>query len=128
MINELAKAEDLQEVYNVVQHTIEMIYPKYYPAEIVDFFRELHSMVAISKDIKNGCVGVLKIEGKVVATGCFAEKHITRVYVLPEHQGKGYGTFIMKNIEEQIAVNMTKLILTLLYQQCSFTRNSVFPQ
>lgn len=111
MIYELAKTEDLQEVYNVVQHTIETIYPKYYPAEIVDFFRGLHSMEAISKDIKNGCVGVLKIEGKIVATGCFAEKHITRVYVLPEHQGKGYGTFIMKNIEKQIGSKYDKAYL-----------------
>ena len=68
-------------------------------------------MEAISKDIKNGRVGVLKIEGKIVATGCFAEKHITRVYVLPEYQGKGYGTFIMKNIEEQIGSKYDKAYL-----------------
>lgn len=37
MIYELAKEEDLQAVYDVVQHTIRTIYPKYYPAEVVDF-------------------------------------------------------------------------------------------
>lgn len=37
MIYELAKTEDLQAVYDVVQHTIKTIYPKYYPAEVVDF-------------------------------------------------------------------------------------------
>ena len=37
MIYELAKPEDLQAVYNVVQHTIKTIYPKYYPMEVVDF-------------------------------------------------------------------------------------------
>lgn len=35
--------------------------------------------------------------------GSFADNHITRVYVLPEHQKKGYGTFITKNIETQIS-------------------------
>ena len=30
MIYELGKPEDLQAVYNVVQHTIKTIYPKYY--------------------------------------------------------------------------------------------------
>lgn len=37
MIYELAKQEDLQAVYDVVQHTIKTIYPKYYPTEVVDF-------------------------------------------------------------------------------------------
>ncbi len=38
MIYELAKTEDLQTVYDVVQHTIRTIYPLYYPVEVVDFF------------------------------------------------------------------------------------------
>lgn len=33
MIVREAKIEDLQNVYNVVQHTIRTIYPKYYSAE-----------------------------------------------------------------------------------------------
>lgn len=53
MIYELGKPEDLQAVYNVVQHTIKTIYPKYYPMEVVDFFCEHHSEDAIAKDIKN---------------------------------------------------------------------------
>ena len=28
--------------------------------------------------------------------------HITRVYVLPEYEGKGYGTIIMDRLEEEI--------------------------
>lgn len=102
MIYELAAIEDLQAVYDVVQHTIKTIYPQYYPAEVVDFFCEHHSRDAILKDIENGAVSVLKIDGKIVGTGCFVENHITRVYVLPEYQKKGNGTFIMKNIEDQI--------------------------
>lgn len=103
MIYELATIEDLQSVYDVVQHTIKTIYPKYYPAEVVDFFCEHHSKEAILKDIENGYVSVLKLDGKIIATGSFVEEHITRVYVLPEYQKKGYGTFIMKSIEDQIA-------------------------
>ncbi len=58
MIYELAKPEDLQAVYNVVQNTIKTIYPKYYPMEVVDFFCEHHSEDAIARDIKNGYVSV----------------------------------------------------------------------
>ena len=107
MIYELATTEDLQSVYDVVQHTIKTIYPKYYPLEVVDFFSELHSKDAILKDIENGDVGVLRIDGKIIATGCFVENHITRVYVLPEFQNKGYGTFIMNSLEDIIKQNYT---------------------
>lgn len=103
MTYELATRENLHDIYNVVQRTIKTIYPKYYPAEVVDFFCEHHSVDAIWKDIENDCVSVLKTDDNIVATGCFVENHITRVYVLPEYQKKGYGTFIIKNMEEQIA-------------------------
>ena len=111
MIYELAKTEDLQTVYDVVQHTIKTIYPKYYPAEVVDFFCEHHSMKQIAKDIGNGCVSVLKINEEIMATGCFVENHITRVYVLLEYQKKGYGTFIMKTIEVKIGEKYDKAYL-----------------
>lgn len=111
MIYELATIEDLQAVYNVVQNTIKSVYPKYYPTEVVNFFCELHNIDAISNDIKNGYVSALKIDETIVATGCFVDNHITRVYVLPEHQKKGYGTFIMKNIEEQIREKYDKAYL-----------------
>lgn len=100
---ETAAEQELQEIYDVVQHTIKTIYPKYYPGEVVDFFCALHSVRAIREDLENGHVGVLKVDGKIVGTGCFVKNHITRVYVLPEYQSKGYGTFIMRTIQAQIA-------------------------
>ena len=127
MIYELATTEDLQSVYDVVQHTIKTIYPKYYPTEVVDFFCEHHSKDAIAKDIENGYVSVLKIDGNIVATGCFVDNHITRVYVLPEYQKRGYGTLIMKNIEAQIRENYNKAYLdaslpaAALYEKLGFS-------
>lgn len=127
MIYELAKIEDLQNVYNVVQQTIRTIYPKYYPAEVVDFFSEHHSMEAIAKDIENGYVSVLKIDENIVATGSFSDSHITRVYVLPEYQKKGYGTFIIKTIESQISEKYDKAYLdaslpaAALYEKLGFS-------
>lgn len=99
---ELAAAENLQDIYDVVQRTIKTIYPKYYPAEVVDFFSGLHSKEAIAKDIENGSVGMIRADGKIVATGCFEGNHITRVYVLPEYQKRGLGTQIMKTLEARI--------------------------
>lgn len=111
MIYELATIEELQAVYDLVQHTIKTVYPKYYPAEVVVFFCELHSKEAIKRDIENGYVSALKIAGNMIGTGCFVDNHITRVYVLPEHQKMGYGTFIIKNIEAQIMEKYDKAYL-----------------
>lgn len=108
MIYELAKLEELQAVYDVVQQTVKTIYPKYYPMEVVDFFCQHHSRDAIAEEIKNGYVSVLKIDGTIIATGSFMDNHITRVYVLPKYQKKGYGTYVMKNIEDQIGEKYDK--------------------
>lgn len=122
-----ATNKDIQAVYDVVQHTIKIVYPKYYPAEVVDFFCEHHSKDAIAKDIENGYVSVLKIDEKIVATGCFVDNHITRVYVLPEYQKKGYGTFIIKSIEAQIAKKYDRAYLdaslpaAALYEKLGFS-------
>lgn len=127
MTYELAKTEDLENVYDIVQHTIKTIYPKYYPTEVVNFFCEHHSKETIAKDIENAYVSVLKIDGNIVATGSFADNHITRVYVLPEHQKKGYGTFIIKNTEAQISEKYDNVYLdaslpaAALYEKLGFS-------
>lgn len=70
---------------------------------------------------------MLKIDRTIVATGCFVDNHITRIYVLPEHQKKGYGTFIMKNIEVQISEKYDKgyldasLPAAALYEKLGFS-------
>ncbi|MCD7837255.1 MAG: GNAT family N-acetyltransferase [Lachnospiraceae bacterium] len=111
MTYELATKEELQTIYDLVQHTIKTVYPKYYPAEVVDFFSEHHNKNVIEQDIDNGNVSVLKVDDEIVATGSFVDNHITRVYVLPKHQKKGYGTFIVKQIEAQIYEKYDKAYL-----------------
>ena len=116
MTYELAAMENLQDIYDVVQRTIQTIYPQYYPAEVVAFFCGLHSKEAIAKDIGNGSVGVLKADGKIVATGCFEGNHITRVYVLPEYQKRGFGTRIMKTLETRIGETYDSVNLVVVYE------------
>ena len=80
-----------------------------------------------AKDIEKGFVSILKIDENIVATGCFVDNHITRVYVLPECQKKGYGTFIMKTIEAQIGEKYDKAYLdaslpaAALYEKLGFS-------
>ena len=86
MIYKLATKENVQDVYNIVQHTIKTIYPKYYPAEVVDFFCELHNKDAIAKDIENGHVKILEVDDKMIATGCFVENGVVLVYEIMEKE------------------------------------------
>lgn len=98
----LAKPKDAKEIYEIVQDTIKRIYPKYYLPEIVDMFCAFHDKERIGKDIETGNVYVLLENNKIIGTGTVKENHITRVYVLPDFQGKGFGTFIMDQLEEEI--------------------------
>ena len=98
----LAKKENLEQVYGLVQETIKAVYPKYYLPEIVEMFCEYHSRNNVLKDIKARNTYLLFKGETLVGTGTKQENHITRVYVLPRFQGKGYGTYIMKQLEESI--------------------------
>ncbi len=103
-----AQEADYQIVGEVVRKSIEGTYPYYYPTEVVEFFLALHSLENIKEDIIGGNVWLLIDEGRVVGTGAFKDNHITRVYVLPEYQGKGYGSYIMEQLEEEISKHYTK--------------------
>lgn len=98
----LAKKQDTEQVYMLVQETIRAVYPKYYLKEIVDMFCEFHNKENILKDIDVGNTYILTENNRIVGTGTVKENHITRVYVLPECQKKGYGTFIMNRLEDRI--------------------------
>lgn len=97
-----AEKEDAEAIFKIVQNTIISVYPKYYPKEVVDAFCEFHSRENIMKDINNGNVRMLTKDGVPVGTGSYNEDHITRLYVLPECQDRGYGSFILDRIEAEI--------------------------
>lgn len=106
-----ATEQDIEQIYMIVQDTIQAVYPLYYPKEVVDFFCELHCRERISEDIKNGVVGMLRDDDTIVGTGCYKENHITRVYVKPECQGKGYGSYIMQCLENEISLRYDTVFL-----------------
>ena len=98
-----AVTADIDIIYNLVQETIRTIYPKYYPNEVVEFFCNHHCKENIEQDIKDGHVGILIDDDNIVGTGSYVENHITRVYVKPEYQGQGYGSYIIQYLEDEIA-------------------------
>ncbi len=113
-----AKPEQAEAIFLLVQNTITTVYPRYYPKEVVDFFCKLHNRENIEKDIAAGKVGVLMHQRIMVGTGSHEGSHITRVYVEPIYQGKGYGSYIMQCIEKQIAAQYDKAYLDASLPAC----------
>lgn len=108
-----ATLEEAERVCYIVQHTKAEIYPDYYTKAVVDFFGRLHSIDNIVKDIEAGRISVLIKDGEIIGTGSHTDNHITRVYVLPEFQGQGYGSRIMDDLEKNFSQNTITASLTL---------------
>jgi GNAT superfamily N-acetyltransferase len=106
-----ATEKHTEQVVGLVQETIKTVYPKYYPKEVVDFFCAHHSGEQIKADIMSGNAWVLFRDDQLAGTGCHADNHITRVYVLPAFQGKGYGSYIMRQLEDEIGKSYNEAIL-----------------
>lgn len=106
-----ATVSNAEQITALVQRTIQTIYPKYYPQEVVDFFLNLHSYENIRRDIDSGCVGVLIKDDKIIGTGQYQGNHITRVYVDPDFQGQGCGSHIMDCLEEAVGQLYGKVVL-----------------
>lgn len=106
-----ATADMVDIIRNILHTTIKSVYPQYYPNEVVDFFCEHHSAEHVKDGIATGRMGVLTDGEIFVGTGCYYENEITGVYVLPEYQGKGYGTMIMDHLEKEILNNHDTVLL-----------------
>ncbi|MCI8284632.1 MAG: GNAT family N-acetyltransferase [Firmicutes bacterium] len=100
-----------ERIFRLVHSTIIEVYPKYYPQEVADFFCELHNKESIIDDINNGSVYILIDEDRLVGTGSRSDNHITRIYVLPDFQDQGYGSYIMRMLEKDISLQYDKVYL-----------------
>lgn len=107
----IAKKEHTEQIYQLVQNTIQSIYPKYYPREVVALFSDLHSRERIAANIENDFVRVLFADGDLVGTGSYMGNHISRLFVLPDLQGKGYGSYMMQRLEKEISEKYNSVVL-----------------
>lgn len=97
-----AVESDLETVKNITYETIKTVYPRYYPAGVVDFFITHHSTENIMADIVSGNIFLAMIENKAVGTITIKNIEICRFFVLPQYQGKGYGKALMEYAEGEI--------------------------
>ena len=106
-------------IYNILQTTIKTVYPRYYPKEVVDFFCNHHNKEHILDGITSGNMGVLKTANLIIGTGCYNQNHITGLYVLPDYQKQGYGSYIMKCLETEIMKKLAKEESCVIIGRCA---------
>jgi GNAT superfamily N-acetyltransferase len=98
-----AAAADLGTVHDIVQTTINAVYPHYYPKGAVDFFFTHHSREHIASDIAGCLVSIAYSGGRAVGTVTVRADSVERLFVLPEEQGKGFGGELLRFAEAEIA-------------------------
>ncbi len=98
-----ATTQDLECVRELTRETICQIYPKYYPAGAVQFFLNHHCDGKILADIRQGCVYLAEDPADgIVGTVTVKADEISRLFVLPEQQRKGYGQALLAYAEQQV--------------------------
>jgi GNAT superfamily N-acetyltransferase len=106
-----ATSTHLAAIFNLTQETIQAVYPNYYPIAVVDFFCAHHSQAAIQADIDAGDVRILFDGDRLVGTGSRKGNQITRVFVVPSLQSRGYGSYIMQELEQEICQDYQEVLL-----------------
>ena len=66
---------------------------------------------------------MLVVDGNIIGTGSYTENHITRVYVLPEYQGHGFGSRLMDELEKEIFARFNSCVLEASLPACIFYEN-----
>lgn len=97
-----ADSASLDLVGEITRRTIRTVYPHYYPQGVVDFFLRWHEDRRILPDVLAGEVYLLFDGGTAVGTVTLHGMEITRLYVPPEYQGKGYGRVLLDFAERAI--------------------------
>lgn len=106
-----ADSADFETIKNIVHNTIKVVYPHYYPNGVVDFFLNYHSDDNIQRAIETEIVLLLNVDGIIVGTGSAHKNEISRLFVLPQFQGLGYGTVLLKKLENIIEKDYAKIKL-----------------
>ena len=106
---ELKLADCPEQVAAIVKETIQKVYPHYYPSGAVQFFLDLHSEARIEEVMYSEEIYLVVVRGNVIGTGSIRKNEICRLFILPEYQGKGYGSRLMDLLEARIFENYPKV-------------------
>ena len=66
-----ATIDDMEAFYDLVQNTIQEVYPKYYPEEVVRFFSQQHCWENLERDLEEERIYILQDGECVIGAGSF---------------------------------------------------------
>lgn len=98
----LQRAECPRQTAQIVEKTIRAVYPHYYPRGAVQFFLDLHREEKIRHVADSEEIYLAVVQGEAVGTGSIRGNEICRLFILPEHQAKGYGSRLMDLLEDRV--------------------------
>jgi len=98
-----AEITELSTVERIVRETIREIYPRYYPKGAVEFFLAHHSTERISSDIEARNVYIFCEYNAPIGTITVSGNEVSRLFIMPLYQGKGYGGALMDFAEKLIS-------------------------
>ncbi len=128
MTIERASSLDLDTVKHITDRTTNAVYPRYYPDGAVRFFLEHHSAEHISEDIERDAVYICSCDGVPVGTVTLKGSAISRLFVLPEHQGKGCGRALLDFAEREImAIHDSVLVDASLPAKAIYIKRGYIP-
>jgi ribosomal protein S18 acetylase RimI-like enzyme len=97
----ILKEGDLWSVYRMIQTTIETSYREVYSAEAREFFKNVHNGQNILNDATAGYTIVAERKGEILGTGTLLGSTLRRVYVNPNHQHRGIGKLLARELEKR---------------------------
>lgn len=106
-----AGEEHIETVRYITHTTIKQIYPRYYPKGVVEFFLECNNLNNIKNSVSQRHVYIIEENGVFLGTGSITANEIYRMYVLPEHQHKGFGSLLMNYLERKIFADYPVVML-----------------
>lgn len=107
-----ATPEDGALVRQIVERSVRGSYEECYGEEVIGMFLEHHSAESIREELSRDIVLLLSDHGKTVGTGCLQGGEIKQIYILPQEQGKGYGSILLRALErEAVQRGLEKVVL-----------------
>lgn len=91
---------NIDELEQLIRHTIDSCYSGVYCDEAIAYFKDFHSRKNIEKDAGNGITIILCDGSRIIGTGTLLGPEIRRVFVLKAFQGRGLGKLIMNHLEK----------------------------
>ncbi len=103
---------DILKIEKLIGKTIDISFLGYYSKEAREFLKKrVHSARHIKRHAKEGFTCILEdVDKSLIGTGTLINDIITRVYIYPGYQNRGYGKSVMQYLERMAFRNEIRTI------------------